>query len=131
MNTMIFEHFALNVIKVDAVVDWYSEFVGLKVVNAQKEPPFMTFLADASGRVMLELYHRPDEAITDFTVQHFLTFHLAFVSENAEKDKDRLMAEGATFIEEVKKEDGSHLIMLRDPWGMPLQLCERTVPFYQ
>ncbi len=126
---MIFEHFALNVTNVDAVVDWYSEFVGLKVVNAQKDPPFMTFLADASGRVILELYHRPDEAITNFTVQHFLTFHLAFASKNAETDKDRLMAEGATFVEEVKKEDGSHLIMLRDPWGMPLQLCERTEPF--
>jgi len=126
---MIFEHFALNVTDVDAVVAWYTEFVGLKVVNAQIEPPFMTFLADSSGRVILELYHRPDEDITDFTQQHFLTFHLAFVSEHAEDDKDRLMGEGATFVEEVHKEDGSHLIMLRDPWGMPLQLCQRAVKF--
>ncbi len=126
---MIFEHFALNVSKVDAVVAWYTSHLGLQVVNAQKEPPFMTFLADSSGRVMMELYHRPDEVITDFTKQHFLTFHLAFVSENAEGDKDRLITEGATWVEEVKKEDGSHLIMLRDPWGMPLQLCQRTEPF--
>lgn len=126
---MIFEHFALNVTNVATVVAWYTKCVGLKVVNAQKGPPFMTFLADASDRVILELYHRPDEAITDFTQQHFLTFHLAFVSENAEADKDRLLAEGATFVEEVKKEGGSHLIMLRDPWGMPLQLCQRTVSF--
>jgi len=126
---MIFEHFALNVKDVAAVVRWYTEQVGLKVVNAQTDPPYMTFLADSSGRVMLELYHRADEAITDFTEQHFLTFHLAFVSENAEADKNRLMAEDATFVEEVNKEDGSHLIMLRDPWGMPLQLCQRTVQF--
>lgn len=126
---MIFEHFALNVNNVDTVVAWYTEFIGLKVVNAQKEPPFMTFLADSSNRVMLELYHRPDETITDFIEQHFLTFHLAFVSENAEADKKKLLSEGAIFVEEVKKEDGSHLIMLRDPWGMPLQLCQRTVKF--
>lgn len=126
---MIFEHFALNVRDVDALVSWYTKFVGLNVVKAQTEPPFMTFLADASQRVILELYNRPDEAITDFTQQHFLTFHLAFVSENAEVDKDRLMAEGATFVEEVRKVDGSHLIMLRDPWGMPLQLCQRAVKF--
>lgn len=125
---MIFEHFALNVNNVDEVVAWYTQFVGLKVVNAQKEPPFMTFLADSSDRVMLELYYRPDEKITDFTQQHFLTFHLAFVSENAEEAKDKLIAEGATFVAEVKKEDGSHLIMLRDPWGMPLQLCQRKDP---
>ncbi|HEA20280.1 MAG TPA: VOC family protein [Pricia antarctica] len=126
---MIFEHFALNVPNVDALVTWYTKFVGLHVVKAQSEPPFMTFLADASNRVILELYHRPEEAITDFAKQHFLTFHLAFVSENAEVDKDRLMAEGAMFVEEVRKEDGSHLIMLRDPWGMPLQLCQRTIKF--
>lgn len=126
---MIFEHFAVNVSNVDGVVAWYTKFIGLEVVNAQKEPPYMTFLADSSGRVMLELYHRPDEAITDFTQQHFLTFHLAFISENSEADRDKLMAEGATFVEEVKKDDGSHLIMLRDPWGMPLQLCERAVKF--
>ncbi|HET8735093.1 MAG TPA: VOC family protein [Pricia sp.] len=126
---MVFEHFALNVKDVDGVTGWYISHLGLRVVSAQKEPPFMTFLADSSGRVILELYHRPDEAITDFRKQHFLTFHLAFVSENSEADMDRLMTEGATFVEEVKKDDGSHLIMLRDPWGMPLQLCRRTVKF--
>ena len=128
-SPMIFEHFALNVSNVDAMVTWYTKFVGLNVFKAQREPPFMTFLADASHRVILELYHRPDEAITDFAKQHFLTFHLAFVSENAEIDKDRLIAEGATFVEEVRKVDGSHLIMLRDPWGIPLQLCQRAVKF--
>ena len=126
---MVFEHFALNVKDVAAVVSWYTSYIGLQVVNAQKEYPFMTFLADASGRVMLELYHRTDEHITDFASQHPLTFHLAFVSKNAEEDRDRLIANGASLVEEVHKEDGSHLVMLRDPFGMPLQLCQRTTPF--
>jgi len=77
----------------------------------------------------MELYHRPDETITDFTQQHQLTFHVAFISVNAERDKDRLIEQGATFVEEVKKEDGTHLIMLRDPWDMPLQLCQRVQKF--
>ena len=89
----------------------------------------MTFLADGSDRVILELYHKPEKAITDFTQQHFSTFHVAFVSNNAVDDKNRLLTEGAVFVEEVLKEDGSHLIMMRDPWGMPLQLCQRTVNF--
>ncbi|MEM9143314.1 MAG: VOC family protein [Bacteroidota bacterium] len=125
---MIFEHLALNVREVRPVLDWYVRHLGLEVASEQKEPPFMTFLADGSGRVMMELYQRPDEAKIDFGKKHPLTFHLAFISRNAFEDKERLQAAGATFVEEVKKGDGSHLIMLRDPWGMPLQLCQRTTP---
>ncbi len=126
---MVFEHFALNIAAVDEVVDWYITHLGLEIVSRQQAPPFMTFLSDSSGRVILELYQRPDEAITDFKKQHPLTFHLAFVSENADKDKDRLLSSGATFVEEVRKDDGSVLHMLRDPWGMPLQLCQRRHKF--
>ncbi len=126
---MIFEHFAINVNNVDAVVKWYVSHLGLKVVSQQKELPFMTFLADSGDRVIMELYQRVDAMMTNFTTQHQLTFHVAFVSENAQKDRDRLEVEGANFIEEVRKEDGSHLVMLRDPWGMPLQLCERAQKF--
>ncbi|WP_422082237.1 VOC family protein [Ulvibacterium sp.] len=126
---MIFEHFALNVTRIDEIVPWYVEHLGLQVVSEQKGPLFMTFLADSSGRVIMELYHRPDETISDFSKQHPLTFHVAFVSENAEGDRIRLEGQGASFVEEVRKEDGSHLIMLRDPWGMPLQLCQRARKF--
>ncbi|MCJ7467488.1 MAG: VOC family protein [Maribacter sp.] len=126
---MIFEHFALNVVHVDLVVSWYVDHLDLHVVSEQKDPPYMTFLADSSQRVFLELYHRPDEEHTDFSSQNPLTFHLAFVSTNAEFDKTRLVRQGATFVEEAKKADGSHLVMLRDPWGLPLQLCQRTRNF--
>lgn len=126
---MIFEHFAINVAQIDLVVPWYISHLGLNVVSAQKAPPFMTFLSDSSGRVVVELYQRSDELITNFSKQHPLTFHVAFVSENAENDKNRLLNAGASFFEEIRKEDGSHLIMLRDPWGMPLQLCQRAVRF--
>lgn len=126
---MVFEHFALNVDDIDGIVSWYVAHLELKIVKKQQEAPFMTFLADSSGRVILELYHRPDEAITNFAQQHPLTFHVAFVSVNAEGDRDRLLEVGATLVEEVRTPDGSHLVMLRDPWGMPLQLCQRTTPF--
>jgi len=126
---MIFEHFAINVDQIDQRVSWYVKHLGLQLVTGQKEPPYMTFLADSSGRVILELYHRPEEEMLDFFQQHPLTFHVAFVSENAEKERFRLEARGASFVEQVLKEDGSHLVMLRDPWGMPLQLCQRAHKF--
>lgn len=126
---MVFEHFAINVKDVEEVVKWYCTNLGLMVVSEQKEPPFMTFLADRTNRVVLELYSRDDASATEFGTQHPLTFHVAFVSDNAEEDKIRLMEVGATFFEEIIKEDGSHLVMLRDPWGMPLQLCQRNQKF--
>lgn len=126
---MVFEHIALNVTNIKDIKDWYVANLGLRVVSEQTKAPFMTFFADTSGRVILELYHRPEEEITDFKTIHPLTFHLAFVSQNAVTDKLRLLDKGASFVEEITKEDGSHLVMLRDPWGMPLQLCRRAQPY--
>lgn len=126
---MVFEHFALNVANIVQVVDWYCQHLGLTIASEQKVAPYMTFLADSAGRVVLELYSRDDAPKRNFDAEHPLTFHVAFVSKDAEKDKERLMAQGASFFEEVHKPDGSHLVMLRDPWGMPLQLCQRAIKF--
>ena len=123
---MVFEHFAINVADLPAVRDWFCAHLGLSIRLASPLPPFMTFLTDSSGRVVMELYQREDVVHTDFSKEHHITFHVAFESENAQADKERLTAQGATFVEEVLPPDGSHLIMLRDPWGLPLQICQRT-----
>lgn len=126
---MVFEHFALNVVDIDRVVRWYCTHLGLTIASQQKESPYMTFLADDSGRVIVEFYKRGDALAEDFAQRHPLTFHVAFVSGNAEADKQRLLVVGASFVEDIYKEDGSHLVMLRDPWGLPLQLCQRAQKF--
>ena len=126
---MVFEHFALNVTDIEGVVNWYCTHLELTIASQQKQSPFMTFLKDSSGRVIIEFYSREDALIQDFKERHPLTFHVAFVSENAQQDKERLTKAGASFFEEVFKEDGSHLVMLRDPWGLPLQLCQRSQKF--
>ncbi|SRR6056297_430424 len=126
---MVFEHFAINVTEVKKVLNWYTTHIGLTIKSEQKEPPYMNFLADTTGRVIIEFYHRPDAVIIDFAIEHPLTFHIAFVSENSQSDRERLEKQGALFVEEIKKEDGTHIVMLRDPFGMPLQLCQRAMPF--
>ncbi|MBA9076362.1 VOC family protein [Rufibacter quisquiliarum] len=57
-----------------------------------------------------------------------LLVHLAFVSENPTADKERLCLAGATCVSDQTLDDGSHLVMLRDPWGLALQLCKRGRP---
>jgi len=55
-----------------------------------------------------------------------LLFHLALTSFDPDADSKRLIAAGAVYVDEVKTPDGSYLIMLRDPWGVALQLCKRS-----
>ena len=126
---MVFEHFAVNVSDIASVVEWYVSNLGLKARISEKDPPYVTFLEDSGGRVVIEFYQRVDAPAIDYSAVNPLSFHVAFVSAEAEQDKNRLVGSGATFEVEVKLEDGTHIVMLRDPWGMPLQLCQRANPF--
>lgn len=125
---MKFEHFALNVAQPQEMSAWYVFHLGLTVIKKMKESPFMTFLADDSGTIMLEIYANPKGSVLDFKNQHPLVVHLAFVSQDPDLDRDRLLAAGATLFSDDVLEDGSHLVMLRDPWGLSIQFCKRTVP---
>ncbi|WPR74026.1 VOC family protein [Algoriphagus sp. NG3] len=125
---MKFEHFALNVPDAPATSIWYEKYLGLKVVKKMEEPPYMTFLADDSGTVMIEVYSNPIGETLDFEKLHPLAVHVALVSEDPNADRDRLVEAGAKLISDDILPDGSHLIMLRDPWGICLQLCKRATP---
>ncbi|WP_299987446.1 VOC family protein [uncultured Pontibacter sp.] len=125
---MKLEHFALNVEDPVAMAAWYVEYLGMTIVRQMEQAPFMTFLADDSGRVMVEIYLNPADEVPAYREMNPLLVHLAFVSEDPTADKNRLMAAGATLASEQHLEDGSHLVMLRDPWGLALQLCKRGVP---
>lgn len=124
---MKFEHFALNVPNPKAMSLWYEEHLGLKVKKKMADAPYMTFLADDSGTIMLEIYGNPKGETLEFASLHPLAVHLAFVSENPTVDKARLIAAGACEMSDDTLPDGSHLVMLRDPWGICIQLCKRVI----
>lgn len=125
---MKLEHFALNVEEPLAMAMWYVENLGLTVVKQVKEAPFMTFLSDDSGRIMIEIYKNPADEVPPYREMNPLLVHLAFVSEDPEKDKNRLQKAGATVVTDDHLEDGTHLVMMRDPWGLAVQLCKRGTP---
>ena len=126
---MKFEHFALNVPDSRALGAWYARHAGWQIARAQLEAPYKHFLADDSGRVTLEVYYNPAAAVPDFAAEHPLCFHIALYSVDARADSARFVAAGATHFLDEPQPDGSLLIMLRDPWGIPLQLCQRAQPF--
>ncbi|MFB9862820.1 VOC family protein [Rufibacter immobilis] len=125
---MKLEHFALNVEDPLAMADWYITHLGLRLVRQMKDAPYTTFLADDSGRIMVEIYLNPADQVPPYRTMDPLLVHLAFVSENPTEDRARLCAAGATLVSDQHLEDGSHLVMLRDPWGLALQLCKRGTP---
>ena len=85
-------------------------------------------MADANGRVVIEIYNNTADPIPDYASMHPLRFHIAFVADDPDGIRTTLEAAGATFVEEQKTPDGSRLLMLRDPWGLPLQLAKRATP---
>lgn len=124
---MTIEHVALNVPDPVGFAAWYGRHLGLRVVRHHPEPHQTHFLADERGGV-LEIYRNPPDQVPDYRAMHHLVFHLAFKSPDAVRDASRLIAAGASHVEDVLPPDGSVLVMLRDPWGIALQLCQRATP---
>ncbi|MCU0787241.1 MAG: VOC family protein [Verrucomicrobia bacterium] len=124
---MKIEHVAINVAAPVAVASWYCKHLGLRVVRHVPQPAQTHFLAD-SETTILEIYCNPPDEIPDYGSMNPLLLHLAFTSADPAADSRRLIAAGAVVVEEARLADGSHLIMLRDPWGLALQLCRRARP---
>ena len=126
---MIFEHFALNVPDARATAAWYVQHLGLTILRARADAPYTHFLADGTGRVFLELYSNTVDAFPPYAAQHHLRLHFAFAVADARAERVRLEKAGATLGLEEPQPDGSLLIMMRDPWGICVQLCQRAKPF--
>jgi len=122
---MKIEHIAFVVNDVDAVAEWYCEHLGLRVVRQGPPPVKMTFLADDDG-TMYEIYEQSSVETPDYANINHLILHFAYYSEDIQADFARLQAAGATVVLEPSKTDaGDTLAMLRDPWGVAVQLVNR------
>ena len=125
---MIFEHFAINVPNPIELAKWYTSYCEMKIIRSITVPPFTHFLADSTGRSVIEIYSNPTVKIPDYNSLHPLEFHFAFKVNDVNEMKEKLVSAGAKLLEDLTSDDGSHFVMLRDPFGIPLQLCKRAVP---
>jgi len=78
--------------------------------------------------VVLEVYSNRAVEMPDFPNMDSLEYHLAFAVDDPEAERQRLQEAGARFEESVQPSEGTRLIMMRDPFGMALQLCHRSEP---
>jgi glyoxylase I family protein len=124
---MKIEHVALQVSDPVALARWYHDHLGLAIKRSQTESPFGQFLADDGDAVMLEFYNNPKATVPDYRAIDPLALHIAFWADDVAGTRARLIAAGATPEGEVVETPaGDHLVMLRDPWGIPIQFVMRA-----
>jgi glyoxylase I family protein len=125
---MKIEHVALQVADPAAMADWYGRHLGFCVRRSSDGPVVARFMADSSGAVMLEIYRNPELPLPDYASMAPGLLHVAFVCDDVPGAIARLTAAGATLIRgpEILGED--ELAMLRDPWGLAIQLARRKEP---
>jgi catechol 2,3-dioxygenase-like lactoylglutathione lyase family enzyme len=128
MPVLNIEHIARNVSEPVAIAAWYVEHLGMRVLRGSATPPYIHFLGDAAGRTVIEIYCQPADPVPDYAAMHPMRLHVAFDAPDPDAAKAALIAAGATAVDDQTMADGTRLIMLRDPWGMPLQLCKRPRP---
>ena len=123
------EHVALNVADPVGMAKWYCENLQMKVRREGPAPANMRFISDAGGNMMLELYNNPQGKVPDYKLMDPLSLHIAFHVDDVPAVRRRLLAAGATAHNEVETTPaGDVLTILRDPWGVPIQLLTRAKP---
>lgn len=127
---MKLEHVALLVADPPAMARWYGEHLGMKVVRQSDEAPgFARFLADADGASILETYASDVHPVPAYRAMDPAVLHVAFATTEIAATRDRLIAAGATTAGEITENAaGDRFAMLRDPWGLALQLAQRVRP---
>jgi glyoxylase I family protein len=128
-NRIRLEHVAINVENPVEMAKWYCENLGMKIVREGPAPVNMRFISDAGVNMMLEIYHNPPDAVPDYASMDPLMLHIAFMVDDVKSTCRKLVSAGATVASEVTITDsGDEIAMLRDPWGIPIQIIKRANP---
>jgi glyoxylase I family protein len=126
MRSMRVEHIAFQVKDPVAVADWYVRNLGFRVARHAGGPANTHFLADEAGHAVLEVYNNPAAPQPDYASMHPLTLHVAFAVDDMAATCERLCQAGATtFSSPEISPAGDQFAMLRDPFGLPVQLVRR------
>lgn len=120
------DHFALQHPAPEAVSAWLCLHFGLTVYRVSTSASRARFLKCPATGVMLEIYRQPEVTVPDYAAMAPAVLHLAFYANDIPAETARLVAAGATLAGEPGQNSaGDKFLMLRDPWGVALQLVSR------
>ena len=126
---MKIEHIAINVSEPGAFANWYVENLGLRIVRADPGPTQVRFLADDDDETIIEVYNNPLGEIISYQEKHPMTLHIAFSVTDLQAARQALVSAGGTqFGEITTSPTGDQLAIVRDPWGIAIQLVKRNEP---
>lgn len=129
---MKIEHVAFQVPNALEAARWYVAHLGLTVRRRSVEPPYGHFLADDGDGVMLEIYSFAEVETPDYRGRDPREVHIAFEVSDVAGEVARLTAAGAEAVSGPETvAGGDEVAMLRDPWGVCLQLVRRSRPLRQ
>lgn len=124
---MNIEHIALNIKNPQQMAAWYRDNLGFKILQSMDISPFAHFILDASGHIMLEIFKLPNKKIPNYKSLDPAIFHIGFSVDNIEKTLNHLTKRGATVVEKlITNSAGNKVAMLKDPWGLSIQLIKRV-----
>jgi uncharacterized glyoxalase superfamily protein PhnB len=128
-NGLRFEHIAINVKDSRAVAKWLIDNYGMITMHESNGPNYGIFIADSAKNVMLELYQNSEVPVINFNEIDFNSLHLASMSSDLTITKNKLLKAGASVAQDINiTPSGDQILVLRDPWGFPLQFVIRVVP---
>lgn len=126
------EHIAFNVSDSRVQTTWYIQNLSMKVLREGSAPTYGMFVSDSSLSMMFELYQNSNYPLFRFPKVHTLSFHVAFSVPNVYQIKERLLSVGATLEDDITVTSaGDSILMVRDPWGLPLQFVKRAQPMVE
>lgn len=124
-SSLSVEHVALCVSDPRGMSDWWVKNLGCAVT--MKRSGGSCFLADCDGRVAFEVYGPSEEmAAPNYADMDVMQLHFGFATADVDETIRRLTAAGATLVikESVPGLEGA---ILRDPFGIPIQVVRRDV----
>ena len=126
---MFIEHIGLNVVDPVGAAEWYCKNLGMTIARQSGPPANGRFIADSRGKMMLEFYHNTNAIVMDYRSIPPLTFHVAFHVDDVAAVRAKIISAGGSAEGELSQNEGGDVLaMVRDPWGLTLQLLKRAKP---
>ena len=124
---MQIEHIGISVEDPMKMAKWYQNNLNC-IIKLQKgdKNRGVAFISDKSNSILIELFSLQEVKKYKADLKNPLKIHIAFSSKNIEEDMQKLINNGAIFIEECnQKLPGDQLYLLKDPWNNVIQLVQR------
>ena len=130
MNLTRIEHIGFVISDPCGAADWYAKHLGFIKLRAAANNS-VAFIRDPCSGLIFELIGNPDIHPLEQDLTHPLQVHIALKSNNIMEDRQKLINAGASFVMDCRTDDpDARVCILKDPFGLYLQLAERKDDFY-